>query len=79
MSDLGERVGWHIQAVRGLFEGFGGCTRASPRVSMTTPGITSFRTSQLVCRAGLEFISSSHTWAQHSLAWSPHITWPTGG
>lgn len=51
---------------RGRLEGGGVCVcaGASPRVSTTTRGTTSFRTSQLVCRAGLEFISSSHTWAQ---------------
>lgn len=49
----------------------GGSAGASPSVSTTTAGITSFRTSQLVCRAGLEFISSSHTWAGHWLASFP--------
>lgn len=82
MGGWGE-VGW--------FEGSRGWARASPRVSMTTPGITSFKTWQLVCRAGLEFISSSHTWTQRWLAplpayhlasgrprpWSPlrQVTW----
>jgi len=33
----------------------------SPSVSVTVRGITSFSTSQLVCRAGLQFISSNQT------------------
>ena len=75
MSELGERVGRQS----GRFEGPGGWVAASPRVSMTTPGITSLRTSQLVCRAGLEFISSSHTWANTAQHASPPTTWPAGG
>lgn len=41
----------------------------SPSVSTTTLGITSFSTSQFVWRAGLQFISSSHTYQEctHSM------------
>lgn len=45
---------------------------SSPSVSTTMLGITSFSTSQFVWRAGLQFISNSHTYQDHTKTSSTH-------